>query len=365
MTKSTNSANVETLYPCTETFWSRINRAKKYRSDKAINLILSIGQIKKDEKCYDVNDEEGYASDYSELIDSGVLSKEGSPCKFSELSESAGRRKRTAEISMEHPAEIFVGDLYNNTDSPLHHGFTYEHSILLTKYFTTQKWVGGKYAWQEFTKRGSDKEDWPTVDELSLASISRLHLPEGDKKMGKGLHPPIDGRIPRKHISAPDKNTTKDVSASIDKFGEYSFKGQVAMANAITASFANKEEVKTTEPYSFEFFRGNDVSMSQLYDAPGTLMEEVMNHMWNNDRSGVFDFDVPTMEALQEKKMVLRMFVSSSKQTTEREFGTETFALLTVSKLARLCKNNSVKINVQAKYIVGETLARRQLFDWK
>ena len=59
------------------------------------------------------------------------------------------------------------------------------------------------------------------------------------------------------------------------------------------------------------------------------------------------------------------MFVSSSKQTTEQEFGTKTFALLTASKLARLCKSNSVKIKVQAKYIVGETLARRQLFDWK
>ena len=285
LNKTSNSANVESLYPCTETFWSRINRAKKLRSDKVIDLILSIGQKKKDEKSYDIEDDDGYSSDYSELIDSGVISKEGSPCKFSELSESAGRRKRTAEISMEHPAEVFVGDLYKNSDSPLHHGFTYEHSIALTKYFTTQKWVGGKYAWQEFKKRGSDKEDWPTVDELSLASFSRLHLPEGEKKIGKGLHPPIDGKIPRKHISAPDKNNTaKDFSASIDKFGEYSFKGQVAMANAITASFATKDTATAdTEPFSFEFFRKKDVSMSRLYDNPETLMEEVMNHMWRND----------------------------------------------------------------------------------
>ena len=74
------------------------------------------------------------------------------------------------------------------------------------------------------------------------------------------------------------------------------------MANTITASFATKDTVEVdTELFSFEFFRNKDVSMSQLYDNPETLMEEVMNHMWKNDRSGVFDFDATTMLALQEK----------------------------------------------------------------
>ena len=119
---------------------------------------------------------------------------------------------------------------------------------------------------------------------------------------------------------------------------------------------------KNTEPYLFEFVRKPRVYMSYLYDNGETTMEEVMDYMWNNDASGVFDFDSAILLALQNKSMIIRFFVSASKES-EGEFGTETFALLTASKLSRFCKgNHHVKIRIEAKYVVGETLASRKNF---
>ena len=93
-------------------------------------------------------------------------------------------------------------------------------------------------------------------------------------------------------------------------------------------------------------------------------MEEVMDFMWNNDTSGVFDFDSETLISLQDKSMIIRFFVTVSKES-EREFGTETFALLTASKLTRFCKGNHVKIRIEAKCVEGETLSCRKTFGWK
>ena len=138
------------------------------------------------------------------------------------------------------------------------------------------------------------------------------------------------------------------------------------MADAIKIGLGGGNNIanKNTEPYSFEFARKPHISMSALYNNGETTMEEVMDYMLNNDTSGVFDFDSETLIALQNKSMIIRFFVSVSKES-EREFGTETFALLTASKLSRFCKGNHVKIRIEAKYVVGETLASRKTFGWK
>ena len=94
-------------------------------------------------------------------------------------------------------------------------------------------------------------------------------------------------------------------------------------------------------------------------------MEDVMNYMWLNDRSGVFDFNDVIMQDFKATQIIIRMFALSTLATTEKEFGTETFALLTASGLLRLCKSNAVKIQVEARNVVTETLAQRKLLDWK
>ena len=134
---------VESIYSCSESFWSKLNAKKKHRSDKHIEVVMSLGHIKEGDKHYD-EDDNSYASDYSELLNDGIVDKEKSPKKLSNLTDSANRRKRTAEVSSEYPAEKIVSDLYYNKFSPIHHGFTYEHSLALAKYLTTKKFDSGK-----------------------------------------------------------------------------------------------------------------------------------------------------------------------------------------------------------------------------
>ena len=117
--------------------------------------------------------------------------------KISQLSDSARRRKRVAEVSGDHPAKKIVKELYNNPHSPIFHGFTYEHSLALCQYFTTHTWHGGKYAWQQFADLGEAPEEWPTLEEIQLVSFQSLHLSEDNKKIGKNVHPFINGTIPK------------------------------------------------------------------------------------------------------------------------------------------------------------------------
>ena len=228
----------------------------------------------------------------------------------------------------------------------------------------------GKYAWQMFSERGEETDSWPTVADLSLDSFAKLHLLEVDKAIGLNKYQPVDGKMPRKHLSTVHGGN-KSIGSSLEKMGntlgESSFRGQVAMANAISCLFKKEEDntITNTEPFTFEFFRDEFHSLSPIYDTGETSMEDVMNYMWSNDRSGVFDFQDKIMEELRNKNMIIRLFVSSAKMIIEKEFGTETFALLNASSLSRLCQSNAVKIRVETKNVVTETLAQRQLFSWK
>ena len=49
-------------------------------------------------------------------------------------------------------------------------------------------------------------------------------------------------------------------------------------------------------------------------------MEEVVDYMWNNDRSGVFDFNAEILIAIERKIMFIRFFVQVS--SNESELGT-------------------------------------------
>ena len=118
---------------------------------------MSLGHKRDEDKKYD--DDDSYSSDYSESYGEGKVPQESSPKKFSQLSDSARRRKRVAEVSGDHPAKKFVEELYNNPHSPIWHGFTYEHSLALCQYFTSHTWHGGKYAWQKFADLGEAPEE--------------------------------------------------------------------------------------------------------------------------------------------------------------------------------------------------------------
>ena len=59
------------------------------------------------------------------------------------------------------------------------------------------------------------------MEDLSLKCFKRLHLTEDNKKIRKGLHPPVDGKMPWRHIRALKGNSGGDgggdLSLSIEK----------------------------------------------------------------------------------------------------------------------------------------------------
>ena len=110
----------EYIFPSTESFWIHTNKKKKKAFSESIELIMSLGHSKDDEKTYDQG--EGYNSDYSVGHANGTATPETSPKKLCQLSDSARRRKRTSEVSGDHPAKKFVLELYTNKNSPVYHG---------------------------------------------------------------------------------------------------------------------------------------------------------------------------------------------------------------------------------------------------
>ena len=135
--------------------------------------------------------------------------------------------------------------------------------------------------------------------ELELDCFNKLHLSEKDKTIGKELHPPVDGSMPRKHISAKPAGNDS-ICSPFEKLGESSYRGQCVMTNAIVNAFGEKKDNKpvNNKPYSFEFYRDKAVTMSPLYDDPSTKMELIMDHMWQKYRSDVFHFSENVMADL-------------------------------------------------------------------
>ena len=222
----------EYIFPSTESFWIHTNKKKKKPFSDSIELIISIGHRLDDEKTYDESD--GYKSDYSERHKHETATPEVTPKMLCQLSDSARRRKRTAEVSGDHPAKKFVLALYTNKKSPVYHGLTYEHSLALTMYFTSHTWPGGKYVWQKYDPLGDSESDFPDLDELKIDAFSALLLSDEDKKIGKGLHPPLDGKNwPKKHQASGTIKGGAGVAHSLDKIGGAHLEGQLAMADAI------------------------------------------------------------------------------------------------------------------------------------
>ena len=152
----------------------------------------------------------------------------------------------------------FVLALYTNKMSPVYHGLTYEHSLALTMYFTSHTWPGGKYVWQKYDPLGDSESDFSDLDELKIDAFSALLLSNEDKKIGKGLHPPLDGNNwPKKHQASGTIKGGAGVAHSLDKIGGAHLEGQLAMADAIkTLGKGGKGgSSEKTDVFSFEFFR--------------------------------------------------------------------------------------------------------------
>ena len=183
-----STKQVEHIYPDTTTFWNRIKKLRGNKSDKHIDLVVSVGhRVKSDvEENYEDTDFD-YNSDFSEKVRSGNISEQ-SPEKMSRVITPGERRKRVAEKSYEQPSGKFVNRLYTDTNSPLYHGFCYEQGLAIQKHFCCKMW-GNKPAWDYFTC-GEDPGGWPTIAELELESFAKLPLSAEDKKIGYELHKP-------------------------------------------------------------------------------------------------------------------------------------------------------------------------------
>ena len=71
--------------------------------------------------------------------------------------------------------------------------------------------------------------------------------------------------------------------------------------------FTKKEFTKEDKNKPFKVYK----SMSPVYDYGSVMMKAVLDYMWRNDNSGVFEFDSLTMLGLETKKHVLTVMVSS------------------------------------------------------
>ena len=115
--------------------------SKKKKGDKHIDLTLSLGHVQENDDndglapvdFNNIDNDQSLSSEYSEYIRQGDVRIKKSPQKISKLSESTQRRKQCAIVSGEHRSTTFVLVLYNNKNSPIYHGFTYENSLALMK----------------------------------------------------------------------------------------------------------------------------------------------------------------------------------------------------------------------------------------
>ena len=93
--------------------WTHINRLKKKKSDKYIDLTLSLGHAQENDDndglapvdVDNIDDHQSFSLEYSKFIREGDVREEKSPQKISELSESAQGRKKCASVSGEHTSE--------------------------------------------------------------------------------------------------------------------------------------------------------------------------------------------------------------------------------------------------------------------
>ena len=157
-------------------------------------------------------------------------------------------------------------------------------------YFTTHTRPGGKYVWQRFNSLGDSEGDWPDLEELTIDAFSTLLLSDEDRKIGRDLHPPTDGKNwPKKHMASGTTKGGVGVANSLDKIGCAHLQGQLAIAESIK-TFSRGGAVGSSEKldlFSFEFFRFDIQeectirceSMSPLHDNGDTKMEEVVDYM--------------------------------------------------------------------------------------
>ena len=139
------------------------------------------------------------------------------------------------------------------------------------------------------------------------------------------------------------------------------------LSAAINPDLNNKFDSENTgkDVYSFEFTDGEFKSMSPVYDSDAVTMETVLDYMWQNDNSGVFEFDSLTMRGLETKERVLTVMVSSGKIPEERTFCIRTFSKQTISHICKLTQCNVPIIRIGTKKVEEDLMVKRRLFSWK
>ena len=160
-----------------------------------VDLVLSFGHKKID---VDTPEEDfDYSSDHSTMIFRNEIT-EVSPEKYDDRSTAEIRREnKVTSSSYEGRADKFILELYENPKSPVHYGFSYEHSVAMKKTFSVLK-INSKYMWDVYLCEDNVCLSWPTKKNLTLDSFKVLPLYHKDKELSKRDFPPENGIWPYK-----------------------------------------------------------------------------------------------------------------------------------------------------------------------
>ena len=156
--------------------------------------------------------------------------------------------------------------------------------------------------------------------------------------------------------------------------------GQMYFADKMAQTLGPSQDDKTNEGeiFSFGFIteqkKNNQIgqnekeqitSMSPVYESGSILMEEVIDHIWSNDGSGLFDFDTLTFAGIQNKTHVLQFSVYSKDAPTERAFYVNTFVQQTIANICKLTQSNTPIIRVDTKFVTDTNIENRKRMNWK
>lgn len=124
---------MELINPLSRDMWDKIKKQREKRTHTHIDLFVSFGRKKLDSELPQVFE---YESNYSEKVTNKDIC-ERSPEKQDDRSEAVKRQdQKIAANSKERPSEALITNFSENRDSPVFHGFSYEHATTMRKCFS-------------------------------------------------------------------------------------------------------------------------------------------------------------------------------------------------------------------------------------
>jgi len=154
--KNRGAQAIERFNPSTRDMWEKIKKQRNKQTHTHIDLVMSFRRKKLDSDLPQVFE---YDSDYSEKLSWKELC-ERSPEKYDNRSEAVKRRdKKIAANSKDRPAESFITNSYENKDSPVYHGFSFEHATAMRKYLSVLK-LKTKYIWEVYPCTPGNVDSW-------------------------------------------------------------------------------------------------------------------------------------------------------------------------------------------------------------